>query len=139
MLRTTRSHTISRHLVEGELTDLGLDKEKQQSGPDASTADGFSVHQHYDEDGALVVVAGAFGPDWVQTLTKIVDRLEQPFVKCTVIKEVPGLGAHQVLVRWATSWELQVRRQANARQQVARGRAADERQELEAAGQTGLF
>ncbi|WP_445517326.1 hypothetical protein [Streptomyces sp. NEAU-174] len=76
-------------------------------------------------------------------------RLEQPYVKCTVLSDAPGLGDHEVLVRWATSEELQARKRAQAerqaplvallRKQAAAEEAAAERQALEDAGQYGLF
>lgn len=142
MSSTTRAHTIRRHLVDGGLIDLGLTEREQQAGPDGHPTAGFSVRQRYAETGVLVVVAGAFGPSWIRTLSEISGRLEQPFVKCTVISEAPGLGDHEVLVRWATSKELQARKAAAARRQApitAALRAGEQRRELEDAGQTGLF
>lgn len=142
MPRTTRAHTIREHLRNGGLTDLRLELEEQSAGPDAQETDGFSVRQHTDESGTLVVVAGAYGPNWLRTLAEISGRLEQPFVKCTVIAEAPGIGDHEVLVRWATSEEQQTRRAAHKARQaslVAALRAEEERQALEAAGQDLLF
>lgn len=142
MSRTTRAHTIRDHLRNGGLTDLRLDLGEEAAGPSAQETDGFSVRQHYDEAGTLVVVAGAYGPNWLRTLAKISGRLEQPFVKCTVLSEAPGVGDHEVLVRWATSEELQARRAVQAARQapiIDAQRAEEERQAREAAGQSGLF
>ncbi|MFB8120599.1 hypothetical protein ACFC51_32635 [Streptomyces sp. NPDC055962] len=143
MPSTTRAHTIRRHLVDGGLIDLGLTEREQQAGPDGHPTDGFSVRQqHYAETGVLVVVAGAFGPFWIRTLSEISGRLEQPFVKCTVISEAPGLSDHEVLVRWATSEELRARKAAAAQRQASLAaalRAVEQRQALEDAGQPGLF
>ncbi|MFK0279458.1 hypothetical protein ACIQVL_03155 [Streptomyces sp. NPDC090499] len=140
MTRVTRSHTIRGHLVAGGLFDLGLGEATQKAGPDGHD-DGFSTRQHH-QDGTLVVIAGAYGPNWIRTLAEIRGRLESPHGKCTVISEAPELGNHEVIVRWATSAELQackaaaVKRQAPLRQQL---RAQEAAQALEAAGQPGLF
>jgi hypothetical protein len=149
MPRTTRSHTIRGHLVAGGLVDLGQTEAEQKSGPDGHDTDGFSLRQTYDAEGTLVVAAGAYGPNWLRTLSELSGRLEQPFVKCTVIGEAPGIGDHEVLVRWATSEELQERKRvaeerqaplkARLREQQSAQRAEEQRQELEDAGQSGLF
>ncbi|MEU2585254.1 hypothetical protein ABZ612_20300 [Streptomyces avermitilis] len=145
MTRATRSHTIRGHLVAGGLVDLELTEATQKAGPYGHDVDGFSTRQHRDEDNTLVVVAGAYGANWLQTLAEISGRLESPHVKCTVRGQVPGLGDHEVLVRWATSSELQERkriaekRQAPLKQQLRHQQAEEQRQELEAAGQSGLF
>lgn len=111
--------------------------------------DGFSVRQHIDEAGTLVVIAAAFGPDWFTTMREVRHRLEQPHVKCHVDGDAPGLADNELLVRWATSAELRARAAAQEarqapleallRRQVAAERAAEQRQELEDAGQSGLF
>ncbi|MFI7415268.1 hypothetical protein ACIBU0_42210 [Streptomyces sp. NPDC049627] len=147
MARVTRSGTISRHLSEGGLHDLHLHEATQKAGPDGHEVDGFSTRQYRRGD-VLLVVAGAFGPNWLRTLAEITSRLESPHVKCTVV-DAPELGDHEVLVRWATSEELQARKAAAAKQQAAltaelarqeaQKRAEEERQALEAAGQSGLF
>ncbi|MET8717430.1 hypothetical protein ABZV52_30140 [Streptomyces sp. NPDC004735] len=149
MSRVTRVHTVSRHLVEGGLVNLRLTLAEEQSGPDRSGPDGFSLRQHRAEDGTLVVVAGAYGPNWLRTLAEVVGRLEQPHVKCIALAEAPGVAEHEVLVRWATSEELRARKAAQEarqaplkallRRQEAEERAAEQRRALEAAGQTGLF
>ncbi|AKN68690.1 hypothetical protein QR97_01700 [Streptomyces sp. PBH53] len=149
MPRTTRPHTIAQHLTAGGLRHLTLTEAEQQEGRPARHPDGFAVRNYVTEDGALLTAAGAYGPDWFMTLAQIRHRLEQPYVKCTVTDDAPGLGDHEVLVRWATSAELQARKRAHAarqaplrallRQQQRTDRAAAERQALEAAGQTGLF
>ncbi|MFE7072641.1 hypothetical protein ACFU96_21420 [Streptomyces sp. NPDC057620] len=148
MPRVTRAHTIRRHLVDGGLLDLELDYAQQETGPDGHDTEGFSLRQQYDEAGMLVV-AGAYGPNWLRTLSEISGRLEQPFVKCVVIAEAPGVADHEVMTRWATSAELQARRasaelrqapiKALLRRQEAEQRATQEREDLEAAGQSGLF
>lgn len=148
MTRVTRSHTIRGHLVAGGLVDLGLGEATQKAGPDGHDVDGFSTRQHHHDD-TLVVVAGAYGPNWLRILAEITGRLESPHVKCTVISEAPELGDHEVFVRWATSEELQARKAAQAERQAslkaqlgrqeAQQRAAEQRQALEAAGQSGLF
>lgn len=150
MPRVTRSHTIRRHLVEGGLISFELTAAEQRAGcPSQHETDGFSVRQHRAEDGTLVVVAGAYGPNWLRTLGELCGRLESPHVKCAVRDQVPGLGDHEVTVRWATSVELQARKSAAAlraapvvaslRRQEAEQRAAEERQALEDAGQSPLF
>ncbi|MEE1764457.1 hypothetical protein [Streptomyces sp. SP18BB07] len=145
MSRVTRSHTIRRHLVEGGLVDLGLDIAAQQAGPDGHETDGFSVRQHRGEGDALVVVAGAYGPNWLRTLAEISGRLEERHIRCTVIAEAPAVADHEVLVRWATSAELQARtaareaRQAPLRRLLREQKANEQRQALEDAGQPGLF
>lgn len=147
MSRATRSATVRRHLVDGGLIDLGLTEAAQQAGPDAQDVDGFSTRQHRQGD-TLVVIAGAYGPNWLRTLAELVGRLESPTVKCTVV-DAPELADHEVITRWATSEELQARKAAAAnrrasltaqlRRQEAEKRAEEERQALEAAGQSGLF
>ncbi|MEU1592732.1 hypothetical protein ABZ468_07695 [Streptomyces sp. NPDC005708] len=142
MPRVTRSDSIRRHLVEGGLVNLWLGEATQKAGPDGHDVDGFSTRAEYDETRTLAVVVGAYGPNWIRTLAEVRGRLEQPFVRCTVIADVPGLGDHEVLVRWATSAELQERKRAAAERQaplVAQLRAQERRQELEDAGQGGLF
>ncbi|MET8696848.1 hypothetical protein ABZV65_30410 [Streptomyces bauhiniae] len=150
MSRTTRSHTIKQHLVDGGLIDLGLTIAEQTSHrPLTEHADGFSVRQTKDETGTLMVIAAAFGPDWVTTMREIRHRLEQPYVKCHVDGDAAGLADNELRVRWATSDELRARKAAAAkrqapvlelrRRQEAEERAAEERAELEAAGQSGLF
>lgn len=149
MSRVTRAHTVRRHLVDGGLIDLRLTDSEQQAGPDRPEPDGFSVRQHRAENGALLVVAGAYGPNWLRTLAELSGRLEQPHVKCVVIAEARGVADHEVLVRWATSGELQARRRAQEarhaplkallRRQQAEARAAERQRELEASGQGGLF
>ncbi|MFJ4084979.1 hypothetical protein ACIP2Z_39300 [Streptomyces iakyrus] len=149
MARATRSQTIRGHLVAGGLVDLGLGETTQKAGPDGHDFDGFSTRQHVDENGTLVVIASAYGPNWVRTLAEITGRLESPHVKCTVISDAPELDDHEVLTRWATSEELQARkaaeeqRQAPLRKQLRAQQAVEDaeerRLELEAAGQSGLF
>ncbi|WP_329317186.1 hypothetical protein OG723_44365 (plasmid) [Streptomyces sp. NBC_01278] len=150
MSRTTRLRTIARHLTSGGLTDLKLTEAEQNEGrPGRHTSDGFALRQHHDEAGDLVVIAGAYGPDWFATMREIRHRLEQPYVKCTVLSEAPGLDDHELLVRWATSAELQSRKRAQVqaraplvallRQQEAAAKAAADRQALEEAGQSGLW
>lgn len=149
MSRVTRAHTVRRHLVDGGLIDLRLTHSEQQAGPDRPGPDGFSVRQHTAENGTLLVVAGAYGPNWLRTLAELSGRLEQPYVKCVVIAEARGVADHEVLVRWATSEELQARRRAQEARQAplkallrckeAEQRAAELRLEFEAAGQSGLF
>lgn len=151
MSRATRSATIRRRLVEGGLIDLGLDEAAQKAGPAEYDGDGFSTRQHHHGD-TLVVIAGAYGPNWLRTLVEVTGRLESPHVKCTVLS-LPELGDHEVIVRWSTSAELQARKAAQAAHRAelkqessrreARERAEDGRRELEAAGcdtgQPGLF
>ncbi|WP_328491217.1 hypothetical protein [Streptomyces zaomyceticus] len=145
MSRTTRAHTIRTHLREGGLVDLRLDATEQQAGPTAQENDGFSVRQHTEEDGTLVVIAAAFGPDWFGVLSMISHRLVQPYVKCHVTGDSPVLAENELLVRWATAEELQERRahteqrQAPLKAALRRQAAAEERQALEDAGQSGLF
>ncbi|MGP4046900.1 hypothetical protein [Streptomyces sp. 2A115] len=148
MSRVTRVSTIDRHLVQGGLVDLSLGEATQKAGPDGHDVDGFATRQHH-HDGTLVVIAGAYGPNWVRTLAEITGRLESPHVKCTVISDAPELGDHEVIARWATSEELQARKAAQKERQApltaelarreAQKRAEKERQALEAAGQSGLF
>ncbi|MET7572027.1 hypothetical protein ABZT04_26510 [Streptomyces sp. NPDC005492] len=150
MSRPTRVSTIRRHLVEGGLVDLGLGEAAQKAGrPAQHETDGFAARQHVDEAGALFVIVGAYGPDWFTTMREVRHRLEQPYVKCHVDGEAPGLADNELLVRWATSAELQARKavqearqaplKALLRQDEARQRAEEERQSLERAGQFGLF
>ncbi|MGW1275574.1 hypothetical protein ACWD4V_01265 [Streptomyces tsukubensis] len=150
MPRTTRAHTVARHLVSGGLTHLRLtETEQKELHPADPETDGFALRQHFDEAGTLVVIAGGYGPDWFTTMREIRHRLEQPYVKCTVLTDAPGLDVHEVLVRWATSAELQNRKRARARsqapllallrQQDAATKAVAERQALEDAGQSALW
>ncbi|MFE0058731.1 hypothetical protein [Streptomyces sp. NPDC059003] len=150
MSRTTRTHTIAKHLTAGGLTNLHLAEARQKEGsPGRHERDGFALRQVHDTAGTLVVVAGAYGPDWFATMREIRHRLEQPYVKCTVLSDAPGLADHEVLIRWATSQELQDRKRALAqqqapliallRQQDAAEKAAAQRQVLEDAGQSGLW
>ncbi|WP_435057581.1 hypothetical protein [Streptomyces sp. bgisy060] len=150
MPRATRAHTIAKHLTNGGFTDLHLTEAEQHEGhPGQYDTDGFALRQHTDADGTLVAIAGAYGPDWFATMREIHYRLERPYVRCTVLTEAPGLADHEVLVRWATSAELQERKRARARtqapiaallrQQEAAAKAAARQQELEEAGQTGLW
>ncbi|MER5301400.1 hypothetical protein ABT039_18260 [Streptomyces lasiicapitis] len=150
MPRTTRPHTIAGHLTAGGLTDLRLTEDEQHQGrPGRHEHDGFATRSYRAEDGTLLTVAGAYGPDWYMTLAQIRFRLERPYVKCTVTDDAPSLGDHEVLVRWATSAELRARRQAQAirqaplvrmlRQQDAAAKVAAERQALEDAGQSALW
>ncbi|MFF1600728.1 hypothetical protein ACFVYV_25020 [Streptomyces mirabilis] len=150
MSRATRTSTIRRHLVEGGLIDLGLDVYEQKAGgPDQHETDGFSLRQGFDSAGTLVVIVGAYGPNWLRTLAEVTGRLESPHVKCTALGDVPELADHEVMTRWATSAELQARKTAEAqrqaplvaqlRRQEAEKAAEAERLELEAAGQSGLF
>ncbi|MEW1677923.1 hypothetical protein AB0O47_32520 [Streptomyces noursei] len=149
MSRVTRCHTIAGHLASGGLTPLSLTGDQQRKGPEQCEHDGFAVRQHRDAAGSLIVIAGAYGPNWLRTLSEVVGRLEQPHLKCTVIRETPEAGDHEVLVRWATSDELQARKRAEAerraplvallRKQEDAERAAAERQALEDAGQSGLW
>ncbi|MFD9190316.1 hypothetical protein ACFWCA_19060 [Streptomyces phaeochromogenes] len=150
MPRVTRSHTIRLHLVAGGLVDLGLDEATQKAGsPARHETDGFSVRQHVDEAGTLLVIVGAYGPDWFATMREARHRLEQPYVKCHVDGNAAGLADHELMARWATSAELQDRRASAKRHQAplksllrrqkAEQRAAQEQEEHEAAGQSGLF
>ncbi|MGA5127775.1 hypothetical protein ACPCAG_31295 [Streptomyces pseudogriseolus] len=150
MPRATRVHTIRRHLVDGGLIDLGLDEAIQKAGhPAQHETDGFAARQHVDDSGALVVIVGAYGPDWFTTMREARHRLEQPYVKCHVDGDAPVLADNELLVRWATSEELQARKAAEEKRQAplkallrqgeAQQRAAEERQALEEAGQFGLF
>ncbi|MFP3991061.1 hypothetical protein U9R90_27045 [Streptomyces sp. E11-3] len=150
MSRTTRSRTIAGHLTAGNLTDLRLTEAEQQDGhPGLYEHDGFAVRGYRPQDGTLLTAAGAYGTDWFMPLAQIRFRLEQPYVKCTVTDDAPSLGDHEVLVRWATSKELQTRKRAQAqrqalliallRKQAAVEKSAAERQALEDAGQSGLF
>ncbi|GAA5070453.1 hypothetical protein [Streptomyces similanensis] len=150
MPRSTRTDTIRRHLVEGGLTDLRLNIATQKAGaPARHETDGFSLRQHVDEAGTLVVIAAAFGPDWFATMREIRHRLEQPYVRCHVSSDAPELADNEVLVRWATSAELRARKaaieaqqaplKAALRRQEAEQAAEAERLALEVAGQSGLF
>ncbi|MEU8540824.1 hypothetical protein AB0C52_12705 [Streptomyces sp. NPDC048717] len=146
MPRTTRVHTIAAHLTNGGLTRLRPTEARQ---PDQYETDGFILRQHRDDTGTVVVIAGAYGPYWLRTLHEMSSRLEQPHVKCIVLPEAPGLADHEVVVRWATSSELQERKRALARAQApllallrqneAAAKAAAERQAREDAGQTSLW
>ncbi|WP_409473563.1 hypothetical protein [Streptomyces sp. HC307] len=150
MSRATRVNTIRRHLVEGGLVDLELGEATQKAGhPARHETDGFAARQHVDATGALLVIVGAFGPDWFATKREARHRLEQPYVKCHVDGDVAGLADHELLVRWATSAELQARKAAQGarqaqlaalmRQQETQQRAEEQRRALEDAGQSGLF
>ncbi|CAL9326756.1 hypothetical protein [Streptomyces sp. SudanB91_2054] len=150
MSRATRVSTIRRHLVDGGLIDLGFDEATQKAGgPTEQDTDGFAARQHVDESGALLVIVGAYGPDWFATMREVRHRLEQPYVRCHVDGDAPGLADNELLVRWATSEELQARKAAEEKRQAplkallrqgeAQQRAAEERQALEDAGQFGLF
>ncbi|MFD7501554.1 hypothetical protein [Streptomyces sp. NPDC059850] len=150
MSRATRVSTIRCHLVEGGLVDLELGEATQKaSHPAQHETDGFAARQHVDDAGALLVIVGAYGPDWFTTMREVRHRLEQPYVKCHVDGDAPGLADNEVLVRWATAEELQARKAAQERRQAplkallrqgeAQQRAEDERQSLERAGQFGLF
>ncbi|MFF7838854.1 hypothetical protein ACFZC6_08565 [Streptomyces ossamyceticus] len=150
MPRATRVSTIRRHLVEGGLVDLGLSEATQKAGhPAQHESDGFAARQHVDDAGALLVIVGAYGPDWFTTMREARHRLEQPYVKCHVGGDAPELADNELMVRWATSAELQARkaaqeaRQAPLKAQLQRGeaqqRAEEERQSRERAGQFGLF
>ena len=142
MSRVTRSDTIRRHLVDGGLRDLRLTEHAQHAGPDGHDVDGFALRQQYDAHGTYVVVAGAYGPNWLRTLNEVSGRLEEQHIKCTVIAEAPGVADHEVMVRWATSAELQARAAAReARQAPLKSllRQQEATAEHEAAGQFGLF
>lgn len=150
MPRTTRVHTIATHLTNGGLTRLHLAEAEQREGnPGRHDTDGFALRQHTDDTGTTVVIAGAYGPDWFTTMREITHRLEQPYLKCTVLPDAPGLADHEVMVRWATSAELTERRRAQARAQApflallrqnqAAAKAEAERQALESTGQTSLW
>ncbi|MFI9078717.1 hypothetical protein ACIGW8_19950 [Streptomyces sioyaensis] len=150
MPRATRVSTIRRHLVQDGLVDLELDEAAQKADhPAQHENDGFAARQHVDDAGTLLVIVGAYGPDWFTTMREVRHRLEQPYVKCTVDGDASGLGEHEVLVWWATPEELQARKRAQAQQQApliallrkqdAAPKAAAERQALEDAGQAGLW
>ncbi|MDH6629364.1 hypothetical protein M2271_007200 [Streptomyces sp. LBL] len=150
MSRPTRVSTIRRHLVEGGLVDLELGEATQKAGhPAQHETDGFSARQHIDDTRTLLVIVGAYGPDWFTTMREVRHRLEQPYVKCHVDGEAPGLADNELLVRWATSAELQARKaaqearqaplKARLRQGEAQQRAEEERQSRERVGQFGLF
>ncbi|MEU6756067.1 hypothetical protein [Streptomyces sp. NPDC046685] len=149
MPRATRAHTVARHLTNGGFVRIELAEEQQKAGPDIHQPEGFAVRNYVDTTQTLLTVVGAYGPDWFMTLAQIRYRLEQPYVRCTVTDDAPGLRDHELLVRWATSTELQDRKAAMAarqaplvrllRDQEAKARAAAERQALEDAGQSGLF
>ncbi|MFE7965369.1 hypothetical protein ACFU0X_20435 [Streptomyces cellulosae] len=146
--RVTRVHTIRRHLDQGGLLDLNLSREEQARGPEAQERDGYSARQA-TRDGALMVVVGAYGPNWVRTCAELTGRLESSRVRCTVAREADGLEEHELLVRWATSEELHQRRRqtdertagvrALVRRQKAQARAEEERRALEDAGQESMF
>ncbi|MFI1532146.1 hypothetical protein [Streptomyces griseus] len=147
-MRSTRTHTIGRHLVDGGLIDLRLTVQEQAAGPGGHETDGFASRQVV-QGGTLLAVVGAYGPNWLRTLAEISGRLESPHVRCHVDGGADGIGDHEVLVRWATSEELTARKAAAARrqaplvaalkQQERTARAAEERQALEDAGQDSLF
>ncbi|MFF4057640.1 hypothetical protein ACFYZ0_18025 [Streptomyces sp. NPDC001708] len=150
MSRATRVSTIRRHLVEGGLVDLELGEATQKAGhPARHETDGFAARQHVDAAGVLLVIVGAYGPDWFATMREVRHRLEQPYVKCHVDGDAAGLADNELLVRWATSAELQARKAAQEARQAplkallrkgeAQQRAAEERLSLERAGQFGLF
>ncbi|MFF8789145.1 hypothetical protein [Streptomyces sp. NPDC015125] len=150
MPRATRVSTIRRHLAQGGLVDLELDEATQKaSHPTEHETDGFAARQHVNAAGTLIVLVGAYGPDWFTTMREVRHRLEQPYVKCTVDGDASGLGDHEVLAWWATSKELQARKRAQAQQQApllallrkqdAAAKAAAERRALEDSGQAGLW
>ncbi|MFE3646105.1 hypothetical protein ACFXOM_34885 [Streptomyces sp. NPDC059169] len=150
MPRATRVSTIRRHLVEGGLIDLELGEATQKADhPARHETDGFAARQHVNATGALLVIVGAYGPDWFTTMREARHRLEQPYVKCHVDGDAAGLADHELLVRWATSAELQARKTAQGarqaqlaalmRQQETQQRAEEQRRALEDAGQSGLF
>ncbi|MFJ4905455.1 hypothetical protein ACIQCR_16750 [Streptomyces sp. NPDC093249] len=150
MPRATRTAAIAAHLTNGGFTELPLTEAEQHEGhPGRHGADSFALRQHTHTDGTLVVIAGAYGPDWFATMNAIHHRLEQPHVKCTVLTDDPALDDHELMVRWATSTELIARRRAQAqaqapllallRQQEAASKAAAARQVLEDAGQSSLW
>jgi len=146
--RATRVHTVRRHLDSGGLHDLNLSPEERRRGPDGQERDGYTAHQT-TRDGTLMVVVGAYGPNWLRTLNELAGRLEAGHVKCTAIPDAPGLEGHELLTRWATSEELHARRaaregqasgvRAQVRRQQAQQRAEEERRALEDAGQTSMF
>ncbi|WP_371801460.1 hypothetical protein OHA38_43535 (plasmid) [Streptomyces sp. NBC_01732] len=143
MPRVTRQHTVAHHLVQGGLTDLKLTEAAQKNDrPGLYRVDGFSVRSYRAPDGTLLTVAGAYGPDWVMTMAEIRNRLQQPYIRYTVIDDDPELGDHELLVRWATGEELQARKQAAAARQaplVAQLRRQQSEQNAEDAGQSALF
>ncbi|MFJ2225640.1 hypothetical protein ACIOFY_37060 [Streptomyces anulatus] len=147
-MRSTRTHTIDRHLVNGGLIGLRLTVKEQKAGPDGHETDGFASRQVL-QDNTLTVVVGAYGPNWLRTLAEVSGRLESPHVRCHVDGDADGIGDHEVLVRWATPEELTARKAAAARrqapvvaairQQERAALAAEERQALKDAGQNSLF
>ncbi|MEU5978478.1 hypothetical protein [Streptomyces sp. NPDC047315] len=150
MSRATRAHSIRRHLVDGGIVDLGLTVDEQKtSHPTQYDTNGFAARQHVDDAGVLLVIVGAYGPDWSATMREVRHQLEQPHVKCHVDGEAPVLADHELLVRWATGAELKARRAAQEarqaplkalmRQQEAQQRAENEKRDLERGGQFGLF
>ncbi|WP_329021180.1 hypothetical protein [Streptomyces sp. NBC_01601] len=143
MPRVTRQHTVAHHLVQGGLTDLQLTEAAQKKDrPGLYREDGFSVRSYRTPDGALLTVAGAYGPDWVMTRAEIRNRLQQPYIRYTVTDDAPELGDHELLVRWATGEELQARKRAAAARQaplVAQLRRQQSEQDAEDAGQSALF
>jgi hypothetical protein len=143
MPRVTRQHTVAHHLVQGGLTDLKLTEAAQKKDrPGLYRQDGFSVRSYRAPDGTLLTVAGAYGPDWVMTRAEIRNRLQQPYIRYTVTDDALELGDHELLVRWATSEELQARKRTAAVRQaplVALLRRQQSEQDAEDAGQSALF
>lgn len=150
MSRATRVSAIRRHLVQGGLVDFGLGEARQKATPPSTRPTGSPPDSTSTTAGTLLVIVGAYGPDWFTTMREARHRLEQPYIKCHVDGEAPRLADNELLVRWATSAELQARaaiqeasqaplkallRQGEAQQQ----RAEEQRQALEDAGQSGLF
>lgn len=134
----------------GRARRLWTRRGQAEGHPAQHETDGFAARQHVDDAGTLLVIVGAYGPDWFTTMREARHRLEQPYIKCHVDGEAPRLADNELLVRWATSAELQARaaiqeasqaplkallRQGEAQQQ----RAEEQRQALEDAGQSGLF
>jgi hypothetical protein len=143
MPRVTRQHTVAHHLVQGGLTDLKLTEAAQKKDrPGLYREDGFSVRSYRAPDGTLLTVAGAYGPDWVMTRAEIRNRLQQPYIRYTVTDDALELGDHELLVRWATSEELQARKRTAAVRQaplVTLLRRQQSKQDAEDAGQPALF
>ncbi|MFZ3557122.1 hypothetical protein [Streptomyces sp. BH055] len=150
MTRTTRTPAIAKHLQEGGFNWLDVRWDEQRdTDPDAVGEKRFATRQDHDQDGTYVVVVGAYGPDWLATLGKMRGHLEYPHGKCFVDYDAPCTADHEVMVRWATSAELQAAKSAHKqrqaplieqrRQREAEEKAAAARQALEDAGQSGLF
>ncbi|GHH25624.1 hypothetical protein [Streptomyces rubradiris] len=143
MRQFTRPDTVNRQLVNGGFTDLAIPWDRQEKDqPTLYRVDGFSTRPYRTSDGTLLAVAGAYGPNWLATLAEMNNWLQQPQAGYTVIGDVPGLGEHEVLVRWATSDELQPRRAAAAERRAAlraQERRTQARRQAEEAGQASLF